>query len=874
MKETPESPHPPKWAIRCLEWFCPDELVEGILGDLWEEYEVDLEQFSTKKANRRFAWNTLRFFHPSIILRNHLTVNFINMGILKNYVKVALRSFWRQKLTTAINVFGLTIGLTCASLAYIFMQFELSYDKFHHQSDTVYSLMTRYIGNINFISTPGPLAASMVVDLPEVTDGIRMQGKKILVSSENELYNEEALFTDANFFDFFDFKLLKGSSAELLKEVNSTVISKAMALKYFGSNDPIGQSISLHLDGQVIDFIIRGVAENPPNNSSIQYKFLLPIQHLIKENPATLDTNWDGFPVKTFIRLNDRNELANLEAKLPAFAIRKYGSEDAGKSDYQFILSPFDDFHFNGYSDVGIAAGGKMLNVKRLGWIGLLILVVASFNFMILSNAKISQRLKEVGVRKVLGARIFQLKRQFIIESILVSLIALIFAILTIYYSLPFIEQQTDYQLPINWLNYGTFLPLLTISVIVGVLAGFYPALLLSKLKVVDTFKSYFKVGGNNWTTKASLVFQFALSIGLMSATFIMYQQQNYVFKKNLGFDTEQVVVVPLQVAYGEKEEGNKLLNKYKHELQKSPDFQEFSAMSWSFAKGNEVFTVEQEKGEYDMIYVYRVDPSFVPMMDMELTEGRNFRSELEGEEHGTVLVNEAFLKKYGIEKGEGYKLSEEFRDFKNSTIVGVIKDFHFENLRKAIKPVILTTEEGYMGNILVKIGAKDAKTQLANLEKAWDKVASEKPFKFSFLNEDIQRQYTSENRWNKVFTGATFLTILIACLGLFGLMALTLAERTKEIGVRKILGASLLDIFWMVSKQFVLILLIAGVIAIPFVVYGMQEYLGNFAYRIDIQWFVFLFAVLLTALLAFLVASIQSFKAALQNPVDALRTE
>ena len=292
MKQPPTSP--PTWIIRLLEWFCPNELLEGILGDLLEEYDYNRAMHTRQKANLSFLWSVLRFFHPSIILRNHRTVNFINMGILKNYVKVAFRSFWRQKLTTSINIFGLTLGIACAGLAFLFRQQELSFDKFHHESETIYTFMTRFRGDINFVSTPGPLAASLVDEFPEVKEGIRVQGKKVLIQSDEALFNEEVLFADAHFFDFFDFELLKGHKSNVLKKGYSLVITKAMALKYFGSRDPIGETLQLLIDDKPIEFLVSGIAANPPVNSSIQFHFVAPIQTGFQSKPNLLTTNWDG----------------------------------------------------------------------------------------------------------------------------------------------------------------------------------------------------------------------------------------------------------------------------------------------------------------------------------------------------------------------------------------------------------------------------------------------------------------------------------------------------------------------------------------------------------------------------------------------------
>ena len=633
----------------------------------------------------------------------------------------------------------------------------------------------------------------------------------------------------------------------------------------------------LNINDKSHELQVSGVVENTPKNSSINFKLIAPLSFFQKINEENFE-DWRKMSVYTFIRLNKSNSLEAIQPKIDAFTSQKYEteatkSENKANSSYAFTFSPLNDFHYHGFNDTGFSITGKKINQKRLSWIGILILIVACFNFMNLTNAKSSQRLKEVGVRKVLGARHFQLQKQFIFEAILISLFSLFSAIMLVNYSLPFIEQVTDYELPISWINSSIFFPLLGIALLTGILAGFYPSFLLSKLKIVEIFSSNFKIGGNNWVTKGSLIFQFALSIGLLSCTLIMYQQQAFIFNKNLGFNKETVLSIPLPVKFGEEEKSNRKLQQLKKELQQIPTINKMSGISWSFTNGNAAIFVDKEDGGKDMLNFYNIESDFIPLMEMELVKGKNFAGDTEGK-NSQVIVNQEFLKKYDIDAPIGHILPKKFSNFSGNQIIGVVKDFHFENLKKEIKPVIMTTQEGFMGNIFLKISPKNIAATLTTVEQSWKVVNPKEVFEFSFLDEAIQNQYLAESRWNKVFTGATLLTILISFLGLFGLVALILAERTKEIGIRKILGASIPSINWMIAKQFVGMLLIAALVAIPIVIYTMKDWLTNFAYQIEIHSMVFLVAIVVTICLTSITIAFQSTKAALKNPIETLKME
>ncbi|PHN02248.1 ABC transporter permease [Flavilitoribacter nigricans] len=797
--------------------------------------------------------------------------------MLKNYLKIALRSFRKQKLTSAINIIGLSIGIACAGLGFVFIQHELSYDRFHDESEKIYWLSASIQNKINISSTPAPLSPELAANFPEVSEAFRLENHDILVRSGNEFFREEAHFVDPNFFSFFSFELVEGTPDHVFDNTNAIVLSAEMARKYFGRLSPVGKTLTVNYRGQEEVFEVSGVAADPPQNSSQQYQFLLPLRFLYREKPDALAGDWGSFPATSFIRLRETADLSSMEAKLPGFIDEKVNTGGEDDRKLLFNLMALKNYHLrDNYRANGLTPPADMSYLRILGLIAGLILLVACFNFMNLSNARGSGRLTEVGVRRVMGAVRGQLVGQFLSEAILMSLISLILGVGLIELALPFIGEITGTALQINWLDPGVLLPLLAISGTTGVLAGMYPALLLSRLKAVQSFQSNFKTGGNNLVTKGSLIFQFALSIGLLSCTLIMYQQQQFIKNQNLGFNQEEVVVIPTQISYQDAEASQRLVEQYRNELSQQPGIVQVSGVSNSFNKGNSAVFVEEEDGSQIPVFFYNTDATYIPLLDIELSAGRNFADDSESNGEQGVIVNETFLKQFAIEGSvEEYRLPEKFRGMANSRILGVVKDFNYMDLKSDVRPLILQAEpDAHLGYLLVKVRPGSVDQTLAQLRTSWQKISPDKPFEFSFLDDDIQQQYLTEARWNKAITGATLLAILIACLGLFGLIALILTERTKEIGIRKILGASIPDITWLISRQFVILLTIAAIFAIPAAWWVMEQWLENFAYKINIQALIFIGAVGITLIIALLTTSLQSARAAMSNPVDALRQE
>ncbi len=798
--------------------------------------------------------------------------------MLKNYIKLAFRSFWNRKLTTAINIFGLSFGIACASIAFIFIQHEWSFDKFHEEAEKIHWFYVNIDDNFNVSGTPGPFAPALEENFPEVTETVRLNKQNIFVKSGVETYKEKVLLVDPNFFSFFNFPLAAGDKKSALDQMNSIVLSEEMARKYFGRKDPVGETLPVTFKEEETLFKVTAVAKKAPSNSSIQFDFLLPIQFAYKDDLAALNSNWSSFSVGTFIRFQEMEDIEKLSQKLATFIDDKFESEnEEDDSKYTFIMTNFNDYHLKNDMRInGVNRPGEMRYVKILAIIAFLILFVACLNFMNLSNAQSSQRLKEVGVRQVLGARPRQLMIQFLSESLVISYLSLLVGLLLIALFIPFTNSIFDYPLEVNWTQPKIILSLLGIALFTGLLAGSYPSFLLSKLSAVKTFKSNFKIGGNNWITKGSLVFQFALSIGLLVCTGIMYQQQQFISERNLGFDKEEIVVIPTQVRYSDKFDTGRFVEQYRTELQNYEGIRQVAGVSNSFNRGNRVRFVEKEDGAEEVVYEYRVDPEYVEVLNISLVEGRNFSKDIQGDLENAVIVNEAFLKKYEVGEISSFQFPTSFgEEYTATKIIGVAKDYHFNHLRTTIKPMFLTMNpEFHFEHMLVKIKPDNVQNTLAQLKNTWQKTRLDKPFEFYFLDEDLQKQYTEETRWSTVLTGASILAVLISMLGLFGLLALVLAQRTKEISIRKILGAGLGNIVGLLSKDFIMLIGVALVIASPIAWYYMNGWLESFAYRIDIKWWNFVLTGVFILGVALITISFQVIKAALTNPAENLKTD
>ncbi|MCI0695559.1 ABC transporter permease [candidate division KSB1 bacterium] len=808
--------------------------------------------------------------------------------MLKNYLKVALRSLLRQKAYSFINIFGLAVGLACCILIFLFVQHEWSFDAFHQNAGKIFRVIQdeKNAGGERTLSAyqPLPLAPALREEFPAITRAVRfIPSSNVIVKHGEASFSENVLFADSPMFEMFSFQLLQGDPATALQNPNAIVLSEKMAQKYFHNAEPLGQRLALNFGNQFEDFVVTGVAQNAPENSSIRFDFVLPyIKYPAYESALK---RWNSNRTSTFIQLADMHEATALENQFPPFVEKYFGALiQAAQSDgqltkdadaFQLRLQALTDIHLNPNFANSIEPASNPVYSYILAGIAVLVLLIACFNFMILAVGRSTSRAKEVGIRKVVGAGRVQLLRQFFGEALLLSFIALLLGIGMAELFLPEFNQLAGKNLAITYGgNWAFLLAMLALMLLVGLAAGSYPAIFLSHFQPVAVLKDKINFGGGNRLTHALVVIQYALSIFLIAGTLVMMKQMDFLKSQKLGYNEENVVAI--RTFTGWNNEGARRLEVFRNALAGRSEIKNVAGTIYSFTRGwsEEGFKSE---GVERSAYVYRVDENYLATLGMELIAGRNFSKVFPADSSNAVIVNEALTKDFGWDDAIGRKITgfRNVQGLEEPTVIGVVKNFHFLSLHNEIAPVILHVNPNWpIRYILVKIANAEMPQTLALLRDTWHRISPNAPFEFYFLDEDVENQYRAEMRWGKIVGYASILAIFIACLGLFGLATLTAAKRIKEIGIRKVLGASVAGLAGLLSKDFVKLVLLANLVAWPIAWYAMNKWLQNFAYRTDINWWVFALAGGLAMLIALLTVSTQAIKAALANPVDSLRYE
>ncbi|NIR49132.1 FtsX-like permease family protein [candidate division KSB1 bacterium] len=798
--------------------------------------------------------------------------------MLKNYLVIAFRNFFKQKGSAFINVLGLAVGIACCLFILLYVKDELSYDRFHKRSDDIYRVV-----RTSSAMTCAPLAPAMVDAFPVVQKAIRIMPDDMSISRgrEKRFKEDRVFFVEPEFFNIFSFPLIKGNPETVLDDPQSLVITEEMAQKYFGNENPVGQVLTVHGE-EVLDLKVTGIVESAPANSHFHFDFLLSFK-LVEMFSGRMD-NWSTNWLYTYLLLDEGASARNLQVQLPDFF-----ETHTGKAWNYFRIQPLTDIHL--YSDVSweIEPQSSIKYVYTFSAIAILILLIACINFMNLATARSANRAQEVGMRKVLGAHRRQLIKQFIGESFLMTFMALLLALLLVEMFLPTFNYLSGKALSFSLFeNKVLLLALLAIALFVGLVAGSYPAFFLSTFQPVKVLKG--RLGREDGTSGAKLrkvlvVLQFVISVFLIIGTAVVYSQLSYMQNKRLGFEKEQVVVLPI-----EDDSLTEDSEFVKTELLQHPDVVTATASDNVPGRGVSDFPyrLEGAQGEEDMWKAvwdtYFVDADFIETLDIELKAGRTFSKERATDSESFIL-NETAVKKAVDLYGETWSspIGKQL-DFytpgqsgwevsKQGTVIGVVKNFHYRSLHETIGPLVIQTAKS-PDQLLIKIRASEISSTLGFLKQNVDAFFPGQPFEYYFLDSHFDQLYRSEQRLGEIFKYFAFLAIFIACLGLFGLAAYTAEQRTKEIGIRKVLGASVAGIVGLLSKDFVKMVLIANVIAWPIAWYAMHRWLQNFAYRIDIDWFVFALAGGLALIIALATVSSQAIKAALINPVESLRYE
>jgi putative ABC transport system permease protein len=810
--------------------------------------------------------------------------------MIRNYFKIAWRNLVRNRAFSAINISGLAIGLASCMLISLYVLDELSFDRFHDKGDRIVRVYFKGImqgGIMNEANVMPPTAAALKADYPEVEEATRLrQGGNPLILIGEKLFTDDRLaFVDSNFLNVFTFPLTQGNPKTVLLEPNSVVISRTVAEKYFGHQDPIGKI--LNLKEWKANYKVTGVMKDMPANSHFQFDLLASMSTLDEAK----STSWMTSEFFTYLVLQKGYDYKRLEAKLPQTVAKYMGpqlKQGLGMTldefrkkgnDIGLYLQPFTDIHLHSDFQYDLATNGDLQYVYIFGAVAIIMLIIACINFMNLSTAGSSKRAREVGVRKVMGSEKIELVGQFLMESILLTGIALILGTVICLISLPLLNNISGKNLGLHLDALPALVPALVLfGLFVGVFAGSYPAFFLSSFKPISVLKGgsgsiKLSSSGRSIGLRSSLVvFQFFISITLMVGTAVVYQQLKFIQNKKLGYDKDQVLVVPVW-ALGKNQEV------YRQELLRDSRVSHISLSGYVPAgpSGNNNFMISPETNTSQLVKTLRfeVDYEYMATLGMQMKEGRNFSKDF-GTDSTAIILNETAAKTLGWKTDAINKtVSKRSNDGSTRTfrVIGIVKDFHFKSLHEPISPLVMTLTQNN-GWMIIKTKNKEVTGLLATMEKQWNSFKPDLPFSYTFLDERYNETYKAEQKTGQILGLFAGLTIFVACLGLFGLATFTAEQRTKEIGVRKVLGASVAGIVALLSKDFLKLVSIAIVIALPVSWWMMSRWLQDFAYKIDISWWVLALSGLLSIAVALFTVSFQSIKAALMNPVKSLRSE
>jgi len=802
--------------------------------------------------------------------------------MLKNNLIIALRKLVRDKAYTLINVAGLAIGLTSFLMITLFIRDELSYDKFHSKSDRIYRICAKgFVGNtpINQTYTCAPLPQTMMADFPEVVQATRIAGKwSIVVKFQDKaFYEDNILVVDSTFFDVFDFKLIKGDPKTVLVTPNSIVITESTSRRYFGDDDPIGKYLTVEEGGQVVQNLVTGVTEDPPSNSHFHFSILAALSAF----DFSRSTQWMSNNFKTYLVLKEGTDYKALENKFPAF-IRKYIGGDnqewdqwiAAGNNWEYFLQPLEDIHLSSDLNGEIEPNGNKLYIYIFSIVAVFTLLIACINFMNLSTARSAGRSKEVGIRKVAGAGRSILVRQFMLESVIFSILAMILSAAIVIVTLQLFNNLTGKEFEYRYLftvsNIGI---IILLALIVGIISGAYPALYLSSFRPAVIIRDVLRAGSSKTILRTILVvFQFVISIALITGTIVVYRQLNYFQNKDLGFKKENILII--QRPQGLRDN----VNVFKESLLSYPTIKNVSASSAIMGIGFNNWGCHFEgsdESQWTTLNMFITDHDFLETYSMGMDSGRFFSREFLTDSDGIVINNPAtklFKTPGAIGKTITYGGQDNFR------VIGIIKDFHYESFHQVIRPAAFLLLPGIWGTgmnyLSVKMTGKDQAGTLKYIKDKWDEFSSGLPIEYTFFDEEYNRQYLNEIRTGKVLAIFSILAVLIACLGLLGLSSFITEQRTKEIGIRKIQGASTGKILNLLFREFVKWVFLATIIAWPLAYFLMKDWLENFAYRIKFPWFSLVFSALVTLLIALITVSFQTIRASRANPADSLRYE
>jgi putative ABC transport system permease protein len=801
--------------------------------------------------------------------------------MLKNYFKIAVRNILKNKIYSFINIIGLAVGISACILIALYVINEESFDSFNRNADRIVrATMTFSFSGVsqNVAVTGTKLLPAFKRNFPEVEDGVRLYPSRAIVKYKDKLFEEpDFVYADSTFFKVFSFKMIEGNSGEALTKPNSVILTSSSARKYFGNENAVGKVLRINTRelGNVSwnDYTITGIVQDCPLNSQIKFDFLASFCSLRSAKPGK--EVWWNADYYTYFLLKTPEAVKTLQAKIPAYM--KAQNKELGLSGNNFMtfhLEPLKRVHLYSEAQGGFIPPGDYRYIIIFSLVALLILLIACANYVNITTAKATERAKEIGVRKVIGAVRGQLFYQFIAESFIIVTIAFLIGIVFAEFILPVFKNIYGVNLKLSaLLSSNAIGAVLFIILLIGLLGASYPAFLLSKYKPIKVLKGNFKTGSSGiWIRKSLIVFQFVISVVLIICTLIIKEQLDYINNKKLGFDKNHIVVFTVDETMAGK------VGVLKNEFMKSSNI-----TGITFATRTPVFINSTNNIIYNnkkiMVNQLGVDKDFLKTLGVQLIAGNNFTpadtaasSKVNSNKGFPILINETALGQLNLTAGKAIGTTISFRGQK-CLVKGVIKDFHFSSMRSSINPLVLFLN-GYLNKMMVKVSGGSISNTIHFMKEKWSGLFPEHPFNMTFLNDDFNKLYQSENRTEKIFYIFGLLAVILAYLGLFGLVSYSIQQRTKEIGIRKTLGATNSNIIGLLSKSYIKYILLANVIACPLAFYAVNKWLEGFAYRTAVSLWVFLGVMLLTFALVIAMIGLQSVKAAKTNPVESLRYE
>ncbi|MFV1883318.1 MAG: ABC transporter permease [Balneola sp.] len=820
--------------------------------------------------------------------------------MFSNYIKIALRNLKKHKIDSFISLSGLSIGLCCCIILIMYVRFEWSYDNFHENKDSIYRLTVQTVNPFNEQARKStvhshPQSIALREELPEIESIIKIEESSAEVLKDGKYVLESIKYTDQEFLSSFSFPLLYGNSSIVLNRVDHIVLSESAAIKYFGETNVVGKLLTIRLRDEPQDFIISGIAKDVPKNSSIQFDFLLPFENRI--NSATPDQqkrlreNWYIGFYETWITLKNGASKEELIAKFPAFLERHYGSDFIKRNKIEYDLQPLSEVYFNEDYRSGVTLSSNKTYSLILGSIALIVLIIAGINFMSLTLSRATSRYHEVGIRKSVGALKHQIKLQVVGEVFITCFIAIFIGIALAEFFTPFAYILFQKELDLSFLTDLVFwVSIAGLLLILTLITSLYPAIQISRKTATSLFSGNTTASKIALGVKGLVIVQFSLAIALMIGTYVMQSQINYILKKDLGFNPDNVIAVELKSELKDagtfgmlfSEEALKINGVLSTSLTAGEyrDYSEYGVVDIGMAQTMSTTTLTQLG---DGIASEAVDAKYLETMGINLVNGSNFSEKANSYSSNEIVVNQAFVNAMGWESPIDMILDDKSQDqnwvgpFDGKKVIGVIENYHFKSLYSSLQPMVLKHIQGIdqnPGTILIRINSDSMSETITKLEMLWNRIASEEAFNFAFLDDMLQKQYNEEIRWNRIIKAASIISFLLACFGLFGLSALAANKRIKEVGIRKVFGASIKNLIALVSKDFVVLVLVAFIVSVPLTWYFSNKWLTNFSYKIELGLAPFIFGGLVALSIAIVTISWQTFKTASANPIDSLKSE